>query len=182
VIVFDTTFLVVLLQEKFPPVKDREDKIVPRARERVKYLVEKISADNSIICIPTPVLAEIMVRAGKAGPEYLNLLNDSSKFRLTAFDVRAAIEAGELIRKIKDEQKGQKLETWAKIKFDIQIVSIAKAEKAAVIYADDAKIESYGQRVGISVRRICDLELPPQEQEEDNYQPKLFVAPEQPEE
>ena len=73
-IVFDTTYLVVLLREKFPPVKDREDKPVFKARERIQYLVQQISENNSIICVPTPVLAEIMVRAGKAGPEYLRLL------------------------------------------------------------------------------------------------------------
>jgi hypothetical protein len=162
VIVFDTTYLVVMLQEKFPPVKDRNNKLVLQARERINYLVQQLSASNSIIIIPTPVLAEIMVRAGKAGPEYLEKLSNSSKFRLTSFDVRAAIEASELIRKVKEEQKSQPLETWAKIKFDVQIVSIAKAENATVIYADDPGIENHGKRVGIIVRRICDLQLPPE--------------------
>src|SRR5690242_9805767 len=98
-----------MLQEKFPPVKDRSNKLVSKARERINYLVEQMSANNSIIIIPTPVLAEIMVRAGKAGPQYLEKLSNSSKFRLSPFDVRAAIEAGELIRKVKDEQKGQSI-------------------------------------------------------------------------
>jgi hypothetical protein len=162
VIVFDTSYLVVMLQEKFPPVKDRSNKSVPKARERIKYLVEQLSANNSIIIIPTPVLAEIMVRAGKAGPEYLDKLSNSSKFRLTSFDVRAAIEAAEIIRKVKDEQSGQPIDTWAKVKFDIQIVSIAKAENSAIIYSDDPGIENHGRRAGIQVRRICDLQLPPE--------------------
>jgi predicted nucleic acid-binding protein len=166
VIVFDTSYLVVILQEKFPPVKDRDDKIVPKARERINYLIQQLSANNSIILIPTPVLAEIMVRAGKAGPEYLEKLSDSSKFRMMSFDVRAAIEAAELIRKLKEEQRGQPLETWAKIKFDVQIVSIAKAENSTVIYSDDSGIENHGKRVGITVRRICDLQLPPAQENE----------------
>jgi hypothetical protein len=175
VIVFDTTYVVVLLREKFPPVKDREDKPIIKARERVQYLVQQLSAGNSIICVPTPVLAEIMVRAGKAGPEYLRLLSDSSKFRLTSFDVRAAIEAAELIRKVK-EGSGQKLAAWAKIKFDIQIVAIAKAENCDVIYSDDVDIEHYAKRVSITVRRICDLSLPPEDAEEELQKP-LFPAP-----
>jgi hypothetical protein len=168
VIVFDTTYLVVLLQEKFPPVKDRNDKPVSKARERINYLVEQLSANNSIIIVPTPALAEIMVRAGKAGPEYLGKLSNSSKFRLSPFDVKAAIEASEIIRKVKEENKGQPIEHWAKIKFDIQIVAIAKAEAASVIYADDAGIENHGRRAGITVRRICDLQLPPEPEEEAN--------------
>ena len=170
-IVFDTTYLVVMLQEKFPPVKDRDNKIVPEARERINYLVKQLSANNSIILIPTPVLAEIMVRAGNAGPEYLEKLSNSSKFRMMSFDVRAAIEAAELIRKIKQEQRGQSIETWAKVNFDIQIVSIAKAEEASVIYSDDPGVENHGKRVGITVRRICDLQLPP---EPENQTQSLF--------
>jgi hypothetical protein len=165
VIVFDTSYLVVLLRETFPPVKDREDKPVLKARERVQYLIQQISANNSLICIPTPVLAEIMVRAGKAGPEYLRVLSDSSKFKLTSFDVRAAIETAELIRKIK-QGTGQNLAAWAKVKFDIQIVAIAKAENCDVIYSDDVDIENYAKRLDISVRRICDLPLPPEPEED----------------
>ena len=52
--------------------------------------------------------------------------------------------------------------TWAKVKFDIQIVAIAKAESVTVIYADDKDIERYAQRVKIPVLRICDLPLPPE--------------------
>ena len=74
-IVFDTSFLVVLLQEKAAPVMDRQNKPVAKARERIQYLVQQLSNSNSLICIPTPALAEIMVRAGNAGPEYLKRLN-----------------------------------------------------------------------------------------------------------
>jgi hypothetical protein len=177
VIAFDTTYLIVLLQEKaVPSITDRQGKPVSKARERVQYLVQKLSESNSIICIPTPVLAEIMVRAGSAGPEYLRRFNDSSKFRLSAFDVRAAIEAAELIRLVKDEQsKRAKIDTWAKMKFDLQIVAIAKAESCGAIYSDDPNIENHGKRVNIPVRRICDLQLPP-ESDGESQQPDLFRA------
>ena len=176
-IVFDTTYLIVLLQEDISSVviTDRDGKPVTKIRERVQYLVKKLSDSNSLICIPTPVLAEIMVRAGKAAPEYLRLLGNSSKFKLSPFDVKAAIEAAELIQKVKDEQKGQSIEKWAKVKFDIQIVAIAKGEEAPVIYAEDAHIENHAKRVGINVRRICDLEIPPAGA--DDAQEKLFEEP-----
>lgn len=104
-----------------------------------------------------------MVRAEGAAPAYLTRLSNTSKFKLSTFDVRAAIESAELIRKIKIEQGAKNAERWAKVKFDIQIVAIAKAENASVIYADDPQIETHGERVAISVKRICDLALPPQQ-------------------
>jgi hypothetical protein len=173
VIAFDTTYLIVLLQDKaVPSITDRQGKPVSKARERVQYLVQKLSESSSIICIPTPVLAEIMVRAGSAGPAYLKRFSDSSKFKLSAFDVRAAVEAAELIRLVKDEQsKKIKVDTWAKMKFDIQIVAIAKAEACGAIYSDDPNIENHGNRVRIPVRRICDLQLP---SESEGQQPDLF--------
>jgi len=166
VIVFDTTFLIVLLEDKALSITDREDKPVTKVHERVRHLVQKLSESNSIICVPTPVLAEFMVRAGKAGPELLKRLTNTSKFSLSPFGVKAAIEAAELIRAIKDEQRGQPIETWAKVKFDVQIVAIAKAEGCSVIYAEDPHMEAHGKRVGIDIRRICDLALPQEEEEE----------------
>lgn len=164
-VVFDTSFLVVLLQETCPPVKDRAEKPVPYARERIQYLLQQLANNNSLVCIPTPVLAEIMVRAETAAPAYLSRLSNTSKFKLSTFDVKAAIESAELIRKIKVEQRAKNADPWAKVKFDIQIVAIAKAENASVIYADDPQIETHGARVSISVKRICDLALPPQQPE-----------------
>ena len=75
------------------------------------------------------------------------------------FSPRAAIEASELIEKLKTGK--QPRTTWAKVKFDIQIVSIGKAESVTAIYSDDRDIETLGSRVGIPVFRICDLPLPP---------------------
>jgi hypothetical protein len=87
-------------------------------------------------------------------------LSDTWKFQLLPFDSRAAIEAAELIAKVKSEQRSQPWDTWAKVKFDVQITAIARAESATVIYSDDQDIENHGKRVKIPVVRICDLPLP----------------------
>jgi predicted nucleic acid-binding protein len=177
VIVFDTTYVIVLLEDKALSITDREDKPVTKVHERVRHLVQKLSESNSIICVPTPVLAEFMVRAGNAGPDLLKRLTNTSKFTLSPFGVKAAIEAAELIRTIKDEQKGQPIETWAKVKFDVQIVAIAKAEGCPVIYAEDPHMEALGKRVGIDIRRICDLPLPTEEEEEETLFSQLKDPP-----
>jgi hypothetical protein len=114
---------------------------------------------NDVIGVPTPAMAEVLVRAGSGRAKYVKVLSDTWKFQLLPFDSRAAIEASELIAKVKSNK--EHWDTWAKVKFDIQIVSIAKAEGCNIIYSDDIDIEKYASRLKIKVVRICDLPLPP---------------------
>jgi hypothetical protein len=161
-IVFDASYLLIFLRDNMPPARDRNDKPVEKFKERIQFLIASLDASNTIIGVPTPALAEIMVRAGAAGPEYLKQLRRAN-FVLLPFDTKAAIEAAHLIFAIKKQTSGgQKLETWAKVKFDIQIAAIAKSEAAHIIYSDDKGIEAHSSRLGITVIRICDLPLPPE--------------------
>jgi predicted nucleic acid-binding protein len=159
VIIFDSSFLVVLLQRDPPEAKDRENKPVSRFKERVESLAASLDVSNNPIGVPAPAMAEILVRAGKGRAQYITTLQDTWRFQILPFDSRAAIEAGDLIEKIKTAK--EKWETWAKLKFDLQITAIAKAEAATLIYADDEDIERYAKRFNIPVKRICDLPLPP---------------------
>jgi hypothetical protein len=160
-IIFDASYLVVLLHPNPAPAKDRNDQPVSQFKERVAYLASSMDISNNTIGVPTPAMAEVLVRAGTARAKYVSLLSDTWRFQLLPFDSRAAIESAELIAAIKSNK--EKWETWAKVKFDIQIVSIAKAESAALIYSDDKDIENYAKRLKIQVVRICDLPLPPSE-------------------
>jgi predicted nucleic acid-binding protein len=159
VIIFDSSFLVILLHSSPPPAKDRDNKPVTQFKERVAHLAATMDVKNDIIGVPAPAMAEILVRAGNGRAKFVSVLSDTWKFQILPFDARAAIEASELIAKIKSNK--EPWDTWAKVKFDIQIVSIAKAEGVGVIYADDRDIENYADRLKIKVVRICDLPLPP---------------------
>jgi predicted nucleic acid-binding protein len=157
-IIFDASFLVVFLNKDPEPAADRQGKPVTRFKERVEYLATSINASGDQIGIPTPAMAEVLVRAGKGRSQFVSILSDRMRFLLIPFDARAAIEASELIALIR------KQETWgthAKVKFDIQIVATAKAEDASIIYSDDQDIENFAKRFKIPVKRICDLPLPP---------------------
>ena len=67
-------------------------KPVDRCRERVTHLLETLQQENAKIVIPTPALAEVLVRAAKGGPEFLRILSSSKHFRIAPFDERAAVE------------------------------------------------------------------------------------------
>jgi predicted nucleic acid-binding protein len=164
-IIFDASYLIVYLHPNPEPPKDRNKQPVTNFRERVNHLVATLNASDQVIGVPTPALAEILVRAGKGKFRYLQTIGDSYKFEILPFDQRAAIDAGELIALIKDKNKKQPLSTWAKVKFDIQIAAIGKTVGATVIYSDDKNIEAHGKRLNIPVKRICDLPLPQEKQE-----------------
>ncbi len=170
-IIFDASYLVVYLHPDPEPAKDRSNQPVTKFRERVNYLVATLNATDQIIGVPTPALAEILVRSGKGKYKYLQTIGDAYKFQVLPFDQLAAIDAAELIAIIKAEHKSQPLATWAKVKFDIQIAAISKAAGATIIYSDDTDIEAHGRRLKIDVKRICDLPLPPEELEQPKTKP-----------
>jgi len=159
VIIFDSSFLIVLLHPDPAPANDRDNNPVLQFKERVAYLAATMDVSNDVIGVPAPAMAEILVRAGNGRAKYVAVLSNTWKFQILPFDARAAIEASELIAKIKSNK--EPWATWAKVEFDIQIVSIARAEGVGVIYADDKDIENYAKPLKIKVVRICDLPLPP---------------------
>ena len=86
--------------------------------------------------MPTPVLSELLVYAGRAMQEYLQFFNDRMAFRIAPFDEKAAIEAA-LAHRDALERGGLRIDasnpdaSRTKIKSDRQIVAIAKAEERA---------------------------------------------------
>ena len=158
-IIFDASYLIVYLHPSPEPAKDRDNKPVSQFRERVDHLIATLNAADQVIGVPAPALAEILVRAGKGRFKYLSILSDSYRFEIMPFGIKAAIEAAELIALMKSNS--QPWATWSKLKFDIQIVSIGKAEEVTAIYSDDKDVEALGKRLKLKVIRICDLALPP---------------------
>jgi hypothetical protein len=155
----DSSYLIAFLHPNPNPPMDRQGKAVTLFRERISALIEELSAANDIIGIPAPALAETLVRSGPNRAQYMKILGDSWKFQLVPFGSRAAIETADLIAIVKKNK--DQWDTWAKVKFDIQIVAIAKAESVSVIYSDDQDIEKFAKRLNIHVVRICDLPSPP---------------------
>lgn len=150
-VAFDASVLVYFLDEKAAaPLDPQTGKTVANCKERIELLCETLQRDGETIIIPTPALAEVLVRAGTAAPEWLQILSTSRFFRIVPFDERAAIE----FAVAQANRRGNRAVGRQKAKFDDQIVAIAVVEGATVIYSDDEHIKTLaGQRmkvVGIS--------------------------------
>ena len=118
------------------------------------------------VVVPTLALSEVLVHADDAMATYLEVLNNTSRFRIVPFDQRAAIELAAIVR---DGPSTEALRvgtgsTRASLKFDRQIVAIARVEDETAIYSDDADMGKLGESFDLNVIRTYDLPLPPGEQ------------------
>ena len=61
------------------------------------------------------------------------------------------------------DKKGGVTAPWNKVKFDRQIVAIAKICNVSTIYSDDKNLETFATAQGISVMTVGQLPLPSEE-------------------
>ena|GEM_PF-6834269 len=112
--------------------------------------------------IPTPSLAEVLVRAEKAAPTYLTELTRSKHFSVKDFDVLAAVEHAEIQRKRLASKLIPRSATRNKAKFDDQIVAISRVAGVTTIYTNDGDIKKLAMFLGVTTIGIKDLPLPPE--------------------
>ena len=143
-IILDTSFI---SHWKDPQKTQQEER-------QFSFFEETLEKNKSRIFIPTPVLAELLM-----GP-FKNCIPSLSKnVRILPFDEKAAIECAEIFKDTKQpksEDSGK-----AKIKFDCQILSIAKTNDINVIYSDDDQLIKRATKVGVKIIKTTDLEMPP---------------------
>ncbi len=163
-VVFDASFLIPLLD---PKVKGEGNIDV-----RLDFLFQSLEKAKTKIIVPTPALCEVLIGASDAAPQYLEIINKSSRFKIVPFGTRAAVEAAAAHRDaLQAGDKKEGLASWLKVKFDRQIVAIAKVEGATVIYSNDSDIEKFSARDNIEVVRLDQLPSPPVD---GGLDPRLF--------
>lgn len=164
-VVIDATTLLLLLRPGTPVPNGPNGVPIDRPKERIEYLVKLLNDAKTKILIPTPALAEALVRAGAAASQQIvEYLQRYSVFSIEPFDTRAAIEVAAMSREalVSGRKRGESTATWAKVKYDRQIVAIAKVHGATTIYSSDEDIATLGKRAKIDVIGLAALPLPPE--------------------
>ena len=140
---------------------------VDRARERVEHFITELASTDTMI-IPTPVLAEVLVRAEEGGPGLLATIGGLARMKVRPFGERAAIETAHMTREavIAGDKKSGSTEAWQKVKVDRQVVAVARVEGASRIYADDRGLVAFAKRLGMDVISTWDLPYPPPQQQD----------------
>lgn len=169
IVAFDASTLIYFFDDQASAPTDPSSGIqVDRCRDRIEHLIDKLAKAKAKIIIPTPSLAEVLVRAQEGAPERLRILKSSKHFKIVPFDERAAVEfaATQTSRQAIGTKSPSASRT--KAKFDDQIVAIAAVEGVKEIYSDDNDITKLaGTRM--KVIGMSGLPLPPQVAQTDIF-------------
>lgn len=164
--VFDsTTLLYVLDPDAKAPIDPQTKQPVAYAKGRVDALIETFERARETVVVPAPVLSEVLVNAGGAAEDYVAMLDDNSRFRVVPFSQRAAIELSIMLNrafKQSNWRAGTKV-TRAEMKFDRQILAIARVEGENHIYTDDGPMSKFAKAEGLKVTATRDIPLPSQQ-------------------
>jgi hypothetical protein len=180
-VVFDSNVLLPVVRPGLlPPLDPKTMKPVDHFEEKLAYLINRLSKSRTTILIPTPVLTEVLCHAGAAGSALAQQLQQAP-FQVAPFDIRAAIDCADLLAYHFGQKGNGRRRPDAqgvpgsrdKVKFDRQVVAIAKSRGADAIYSDDEDVVKEGARAGVKVIRTSDLERDPA-----TAQAKLDLRPE----
>lgn len=162
----DSAVLLYLIDPDLPAPKDAEGEKIERCQDRLNYFIDSLGKSGGRLIVPTPVLAELLAKSGRAGGDWLNILTGKKAIRIAPFDVRAAVECAALHA---DRATRHHSGTKAKLKFDEQIIAISKIEQAEAILSDDSDIRKLAPD-GVRVIGIGDLDLPPSAAQADMFE------------
>lgn len=164
-VAFDASFLLYL----FAPAGQvgaplgPDGKPIAFAKERVQALFLALEEQKTKIVIPTPALSEVMVRSGvEAGQSYIAIMAKKRVFRIAPFDEKSAIELPIMygLHRRGEALKQANEGTYAKIKYDRQIVAIAFTEGCSTIYTDDENQAKFAMKQGMAVIGLADCPIP----------------------
>jgi hypothetical protein len=163
IVALDNTFLTLVLNLAALPRPDpRTGNPVPHCRWRIEALIDNLSAQRARIIIPTPVLAETLCATGDL-ERLLTRLNEYQDIEVCPFDKKSTIEFALMIRTAiaKGDKRDGVTSDWQRVKFDRQIVAIAKSNGASILYTDDDPQTRFAELAGLAVQHTWDLTLPP---------------------
>lgn len=163
IVVVDSSALALLVNhDANPPTDPSTGAALTLARERIEKFVGDMDAKNDVLVVPTPVLAEILVKAGQGAGEVKQQLGALARVRVVPFDELAAVELAAMTIEIAagGDKRGGDAQPWQKVKFDRQIIAIARVAQASLLYADDANLVATARRMGMTAISTWELPVP----------------------
>lgn len=163
-VAFDTSLVLFAIDPKTRAPKDPSTgALVTNCDKRVEYLIKRLGQEKEEILIPTPVLAEFLVKAGPNRAEYADKFLLARNFTMGDFERRAAIELAYLTDADLNSNKVlSDVVSKAKVKFDRQIIAIAKVNEVETIYTADKPLADRARENGIKAVLIWELPEPPE--------------------
>jgi hypothetical protein len=162
-VVFDAGMLFALYRpDAAKPIDPETSKPVEYLKERVDCLVTRLEDAGTKIHIPTPALSEVLVRAGSDTNDIVSAINNSTALEIAPFGTRAAIEVALMTRSAIEagDKKDGADETWNKVKYDRQIIAIARVVRASTLYTDDGNLIKFAKKVNLKIVQSWELPIP----------------------
>lgn len=163
-VAIDTNILVRLIstREDQRLVDPRSGEEIDRTAERAAALVMSLEERRATLIIPSPVLAEFLVGVEPEQMQtYIDAVQSVRCIEVAPFDDRAAIECALLVDELERRQLSGEQETKAKVRFDRQIIAIAKVAGAHQLYSHDRNLLAKARAAGLNVRTLADVPVPP---------------------
>ncbi|WP_446471080.1 type II toxin-antitoxin system VapC family toxin [Xenorhabdus stockiae] len=167
-IIIDTNVLIYMMKKNnkidrlFNPVTKTE---ITYPELRAEALLDQIEANGDVIVIPTPVLAEYLlgVIGHNEQEKHIIMIEKMSCFEILPFEEISALECAQLptLKELR-EMIGKDI-TASKIKFDRQIVAIAKAFNINEVWTHDSQVFTKCQDIGITVKSLADISPIPEQ-------------------
>lgn len=131
-------------------------------KTKLTHLFAHIDKKRGRAILPTPALAEYLVKADKAGLALIETLDNRASVKVGEFDIAAAYEASNMDAAAigRGHKKDGSDNDWQKVKYDRQIVAIAKVHGAKLIVSNDNGVRWAAARVGMKGMGIDELPLP----------------------
>lgn len=166
-IIIDTNVLVPMITGLKPNhqfTNPANGQIISNVDLRSKALIDLIELNKGVILIPTPVLAEYLLGIEREMHfQHVNLINSMKCFEISPFEEISAMECA-LLPTLKElRQMSKESCTANKIKFDRQIIAIAKATNADEVWTHDKGIYDKCKELNLSVKSFADIEPIPEQ-------------------
>lgn len=160
-VALDANFLIALAEPAVELGAAAGELAGEEARLRLQLLWERLSKAGDTIIVPTPALAEAMVKNPARVTRLIERMTRASRIKIEPFGSAAAMEAASLFQLEFPRRKERRdIITRSKLKFDLQIVAIARVAGCSRIYSTDRGLRLCAERALLPASGFAELDRP----------------------